>query len=502
MTAVQTNARRNRLLAEGALFLVSFLWVLRPIWSIDIFFHVAIGRELVANGIPSTDVFSAAHPDAPWTPFQVGYALFVYAIDFVGGLDLLRLVHSLLLGSVVVLLWRKIRGTTQSVWGALLLLALFFILFEERIRLRPHLFNLLFEVTVLIPFAAGTWRKSPKVWRGIILLTSLAWTFIHAMGSLWLLCVAGTVAVAGADSKERRYGWVACLLAFVGILASPGAVGGIIHVISISGDWSSFVPELAPSWIWFQYGSPYGFIAGCAPWLAVMAVIYAVCRNPERERWATIIAAAGLAFGAVWMVRLTYYSVFVFILLAPELTPLYDGLRERWGQRRLRFGHAILLLTVCLGTVLASQRIPPTVKRGVNPWTTTLDPGFFPVDEVAALKRAKVGTRIFNASVWGGYLLYHLYPQARVLTDGRITFLSDVKDTLKHANRRSRRVYVANLAHTNWKIDLLVWGPGMMRPNKHWDLIHKGKIAEVWAPRGAIADKYRAALKATKNQAP
>jgi hypothetical protein len=502
MTAPQPNARRNRLWAEGALFLVSFLWVLRPIWSIDIFFHVAIGRELLANGIPSTDVFSAAHPDAPWTPFQVGYALFVHGIDLIGGLDLLRLVHSLLLGTTVVLLWRRIRGTTQSAWGALLLLALFFLLFEERIRLRPHLFNLLFEVTVLLPFAAGAWRKSPRTWRVVILLVSFAWTFMHAMGSLWLLCVVGAVAVAGANAKERRFGVVACLLAFVGIVASPGAVAGIIHVISISGDWATFVPELAPSWIWFQYGSPYGIIAGCAPWAAVLAVIYAVARNPARERWATIIAAAGLAFGAVWMVRLTYYSVFVFILLAPELTPLYDGIRQRWGNLRFRFSHAILLVIVCLCAVLASQRIPPTVKRGVNPWTTTLDPGYFPVDEVEALKRAKVGTRIFNASVWGGYLLYHLYPQARVLTDGRITFLNDVKDTLKHSNRRSKRLYVANMAHVNWKIDLLVWSPGMMKPNRHWDLILKGKTAEIWAPRGAIADRYRAALKPTVTQAP
>ena len=62
-------------------FTLGLLWFLRPIWGIDVFFHVAIGREIVAAGIPSTDILSAAHPDAAWTPFQVGYALIVHALD-------------------------------------------------------------------------------------------------------------------------------------------------------------------------------------------------------------------------------------------------------------------------------------------------------------------------------------------------------------------------------------------------------------------------------------
>ena len=484
------------------MFLISFLWVLRPIWSIDIFFHVVIGREIVANGIPSTDVFSAAHPDAPWTPFQVGYALFAHLIDVVGGLDLLRIVHSLMMATIVVLLWRRIRAATTSLWGSALLLVLFLLLFEERIRLRPHIFNLLFEVSLIIPFASGAWRSNPKRWRIIVLLSSLVWTFMHAMGSLWLLAVVGTVAVGGANGKERRFGWIAATLVFIGIVASPGAIGGIIHVISISGDWPSFVPELAPSWTWFQYGSAYGVLAGSVPWIAAALVLFAVSQNPPKERWPTIIAAGGLAFGAIWMVRLTYYSAFVFILLQPELRPLCERIEKQWTEFRFGLKHAIGILSVVFLVVLGLQRIPPTIDRGVNPWATTLDPGFFPVDEVEALKRADVGRRIFNHTVWGGYILYHLYPQARVLSDGRITFLNDVKDTLYHLSKRSRRTKVAKWARANWKIDLLVWPRGMMPPNRRWEVILKGKTAEVWAPRGPTADAYRAALKESLSQPP
>ena len=317
---------------------------------------------------------------------------------------------------------------------------------------------------------------------------------LHACFSLTWSTKAGTIAVAGADASERRFGWTAVALAFVGILASPGALGGILHVLSISGEWATFVPELAPSWTWFQYESPYGFVAGTIPWLAVVLVIASALRQPPRAQWPTVLAAAGLAFGSVWMVRLTYYSVFVFILLHRDIQHYWSLLVARSERLDRSCNMLIGVVIVAVLTVLAWQRVPPTVKRGVNPWTTTLDPGYFPEAEVNLLKRAGVGTRIFNHTVWGGFILYHLYPQGRVLSDGRITFLNDVKDTLYHVQRRSRRLTTLKWARANWKIDLVVWPPGMMPENDMWERLIVGPTAEVWAPKGAVAVAYREAL--------
>ena len=118
------------------------------------------------------------------------------------------------------------------------------------------------------------------------------------------------------------------------------------------------------------------------------------------------------------------------------------------------------------------------------------------MQEVAILKKAKIGKEIFNHTVWGGYLLYHLYPQARVMSDGRITFLNDVKDSLYHVTKRSRRLQTVMWARANWKIDLVVWPRGMMPKNQNWDLLIAGPQAEVWAPRGPVADAYRNSLQA------
>jgi len=117
----------------------------------DIFSHVAIGREILANGIPETDVFSSAHPDAAWTPFQVGYEVLVAGLDAAGGLDLLRVFHALVLTVALLLAVERLRKFTGDRWFAATLFVLLLFLFEERIRLRPHVFNLLFEVAFLLP---------------------------------------------------------------------------------------------------------------------------------------------------------------------------------------------------------------------------------------------------------------------------------------------------------------------------------------------------------------
>ena len=173
-------SRSNRWIM-GGLWLFFFGWCLRPIWGIDIFFHVAIGRYAFESGIPSTDILSAAHPDAAWSPFQIGYELLVAWIDELAGLDGLRVVHAALFATGFTWAVRFFRRKTGTPWLAAFMTLIFLVLFEERIRLRPHAFNLLFEVFVLLPLASGAWRKSPSRWGIALVGVAAVWAFIHAM---------------------------------------------------------------------------------------------------------------------------------------------------------------------------------------------------------------------------------------------------------------------------------------------------------------------------------
>lgn len=478
--------------AAFALFVALFAWCLRPAWGIDVFFHVAIGREVLAHGVPGTDVFSAAHPDAAWAPFQLGYELLVALLDRWGGLDLLRVAHASLFAAALTWLAIRARRATRSIPAAALILAIALVLFDERIRMRPHAVNLLLEVGVLLPVAAGSWRHNPARARLAIFAVSILWSFFHAMGALWLLAVVGTVLVAGPTRADRRFAATTLALATVGVLLAPGAAAGIAHVLSIQGRWLPFVPELEPSWSWFSAaasssGATYALTQGLLPWLAPLAVILAASSRPPRERWPTLLAAAGLAFGAVAMVRLSYYTAFTLLLLAPELRAFTSRI---WRPQLLALAAAL-----ALAAGLAAHVLPRWSQ--INPWTTTLSPGLFPAAEARVLARAGIHARIWNDTDWGGYLLYMLYPGCTVASDGRVTFAPDVSTLLQADERPSQRLTVAEAAYQRYGIDLLVRRRGAMPESPAWELLLRGPTADVWSRRGPLTDARKAMISAT-----
>jgi hypothetical protein len=469
------------------LFVVFFLWVLRPIWGIDVFFHIATGRVIATDGTPTTDVFSAAHPEAPWTPFQPGYGLLAYALEQAVGLDGLRVAHALFLSLTLVMLWRWLRRWTGHRTSSLFLMAVFLVVFDERIRLRPHYFNLFFEVWLLLPIASGQLLSSPRRLLLRVLIVAPLWTYLHAMGALWLVAVLGTVAVAGGDRAERRLGLLASLVATAGVVAVPGALTGIHRVLVLHEYGYQWVPELAPSWDWFRDGTFHAAVLGAIPWLAVLALLGTLrgALAGQATRRATWLACLGMGLAAIAMVRLGYYAVFCLALLVPA--------GRSWLFRafssQLAFGVSVVLLLH-----LGARVLPRWIEKRVVPWTKTYYPRYFPVEEVALLQRAGIGGKIFNELQYGGYLLYALHPRATVLTDGRVAFAADVGELYLWPKVRERQPELANEAWRRFGVDLLVWAKNRMPPNKNWELLVDGRQVQIFSRAGELAAQRRAAL--------
>ncbi len=480
---------RTRLTAFEALFGIAVLaWTLRPIWDIDIFIHVAIGRELLANGLPSTDVLSSATPDAPWTPFQIGYELLVAELHRFVGLYGLNVLHSAVIAIAFVCMRRRFRQITGSDAATVLLLALTFITFEARVRPRPHVINLFLEALVLLPAAAGTLKLGDrKTWLALF-ATAAVWSAFHSMGSLWLVAVVGTWWVAGEDAGEgvitRRNALFATLATLVGVLIVPGSAPGIVHVLRVQDQWKEFVPELAPSWALIQLGYSGMLAFGCSL-IALAAVLLAWLSSPTRARYPVLLSALGLAFGAVWLARLVYYAPFALALVWPELS-------RRLPMHWLTLRNASLASGV-LALVLLGEVVPRYVSPFINPWTTTLHPRAFPVAELAALARAGIHGRAFNQTIWGGYTLYALHPAVTVMSDSRVTFGPEVREILRR-EKNTRAEVVADVAHARFGIDLLIWHRGRMRPNDHWQLIVQGEVADVFSRTGPVLEARKLAL--------
>lgn len=466
-----TPSRLRGIAALCVSYVALFLWVLRPLWDIDIFLHIAVGRYLLAHGVPSTDVFSSAAPEAAWTPFQVGYALLMAELDKLAGLDGIRVVDAALTALALLIALGRFHQITQRRIATFLLFAILLFLYDDRIRPRPHLFNLLFEVSLLLPIARGALAVGNRRWLLGLFAAGAAWAFMHAMGALWLVAVLGTWLVAGRDS-DRRWAALAIGSTLAGIALAPGAAGGIVHVLRIQDQWMEFVPELAPTWAFFGMHNAYGYVMGTMPWLAVLTVLYAAAQKPARDQWPALLCAAGFAFSSLWLARLCYYVPFALALVWPTLRSTRLARLPRAPLLAAAVGCALCLLIV-------AHVLPRFSGRGVNPWTTTLYPGAFPVQEVDALAATGRSARAYNDMQWGGYLLYRLFPRMRVISDARVTFTPEVAELLRHEKDTAPEI-VAEVAYRRFGIDLLLWRRGRMPQTPHWRLLVRGSLADVW----------------------
>ena len=470
-------------------FLAVFAWALRPIWDIDLFWHIALGRWILEHGLPTTDLFSAADPTKPWHTFQGGYEVLVAWLDGVGGLGLVRLVHAATIAAGMTLLTRFARRLTGSTVVAVGFLALALVLYEDRIRVRPHVFNLLF-IAALLPLVLGDWRERwPRHLLWLIPMMA-TWASFHGPASLWGVALLGAVAVANARDGRT---WVQLGASALAMAVTPGVIVGItgaLRVHTTGALQQRFVPEHWPLLAYLDGGlGPHGVIVPVLVFLLLAIGAFAVGRDVVRRGaprglTALTLVAAGMGTFSVLLARFAFYA----------LVPLLRALASVHLPRRaalLASGLAIALLV----TDSALYVVPR--YRGIPRWQTDLHPGAFPVGAASVLDRADIRGEVYPDPAWGGYLLYRLYPNVTALTDGRIAFPPEVGELLD-LDRPGRRAALLERASALYDIDLAVLRapafPGNApRPNT-WALLYSDPTAEVWARRDRALPARRASV--------
>ena len=450
--SVEADRRPWDVLLISGSFLVVLAWAWRTIWDIDLFWHVVVGRLILEGGVPSTDVLSAADPTAPWTTFQWGYEVLVAAVEATLGLPGLKALHAGLLAGTFGLLAGLLRKTGASRTLCLGILGLALLMVEDRIRARPHLFELLFVVG-LTPLLYGRERQAMPV---ILVLLMGVWANLHAVSSLWWLAFVGAWTVSKPSVK--RLGTLAA--GAVVALASPPARKGLIGALVSHSDWpADLVPELLPTWAYWDQGF-FGWAVLLGVLLGLAAALHLA--SAKEQDLGLKLAALGCAIAAVLMARWAWLAVL----------PL--GLWMLW--QRPSWGWAVGAVSV--GVVLA--HVGP--RWSLQDRLQTLETGRFPVTACRAMQDQDLRVPLDTTSAWSGYLLYCLYPQGRVLADGRLVFGPQVSELL--LARQAGDLSTFDTAVGVYGTQALVW-PTANRPpldESRWRLVHSDSLAQVWLP--------------------
>jgi hypothetical protein len=416
--------------AGGLLGVYAFLVALAPIWEIDIWWHLRVGEWIVEHKeLPTTDLFSSHTPERPWTSFNWLFQVGSYLLYQGTGLFGLRLFTALLVVTGYLLWFRFFLRETRSLTSSFLLAALLLLLFDDRIRIRPHVFNFLAEALLALWLQGGARLASWRA-RALFFGAFLLWANLHHPGAVLgalVLAFAQLLRMALARVESRRLGeamrealWPFGLCA-VAILAHPygpailvAARDNIEPVHGLIGEWKPVLAYLE------GHLSPHHVLAALVPFLALLwtciVVLGGVLRRrllfPENRDWLAR-AAAPLAFLALSLVAMR----FVYLAMAPLA---WLASRIDWSATRRK----VALLVATAGVVAASFHYSVLLAQGgVGPFFQNLGVDVkrdhYPESAAALIREARLKGKVFALSVWGGYLLWTARPPGGVAADGR-----------------------------------------------------------------------------------
>ncbi|MFN2443418.1 MAG: hypothetical protein ABR517_12105 [Thermoanaerobaculia bacterium] len=469
---------RTSNLAGAAIFVLLFFSALAPIQSYDAFWHLATGEWIVANReLPATDPFALASDKVPWHNGEWLFELVLHGIERTAGLAGLSVFRALTVaGLFTSILFLVARGTGFAT--ALAVVALAFAGADHRLGVRPELAGIVFAVV------AAHLLLSPLDRRRLALLATITvvWMNMHP-SALLAPAMAGLVLAGRWAAGERRRadmiaGAASVAVTLVALLITPWGLAGILSPLRlarivgsgefVNAEWLPSRPDQFPA-----------LYIAIAAGLALLLLRWRASLTPR-----LLLFCLFSVLAARFVRNQGYFFALLPLLVAPAL--------PRIGRRPLALAAA--------GLALAALILVP-IGRG---WGAGVDAARFPVAAVNQLERSGLQGNIYNPDQFGGYLIWALWPESGVLTDGRnelhLSFLSKLARA-----REDSRLWSALFREYDLTLAVEEYAEGTMKvidattgaavdvppvqayfPRDRWALIGFDDVAMIFARRDAF----------------
>lgn len=384
---------------------------LRPIIDLDLWWHMRLG-ELLAAGEPDTsvDVFSHTYAGVPWPWKDWGTAILFHGLwQLGGGAAIVGFKAVLFVGTAGLLWWllRYERKLPPALAVLVTAATLDGVAFRFTERAASVSLVILLGVLVLIERdrrgARGLWWVIP--------LTILNANLHRA--ALLLPVVLGVY--AAACLLETRLGharpWRRATLVMVGsaagCLVTPYGIAIVTTTVALMGEHSPLITEWAPvstELVWAL--TPASFVV---MGLAAVGTLLGQWKQRPWPVWDLGLAA--LAFG-LGLGSMRHLPLLALLGAGPAASGL-AVLSRAWT------GRLSGLIAVGSATVLLAA----TLARPVALPGPVLAPAHFPERGLAFVQglppELRPRGRLFNEFGYGGFIVFHLWPEHRVHIDGR-----------------------------------------------------------------------------------
>jgi hypothetical protein len=397
-----------------------------PILTPDVWWHLATGRLVAANGIPHVDPFSWMLAGRAWTVHEWLADLVLHACDAAGGLLGVVALRAALLVLGAVASYRLARLHAGLLVALPLAVAAAWA--SQRNWLdRPQLWSY-----ALVPLVLLVLERQRQETRLAFLLPVLflLWVNLHGgfmlgLGLVFLWTAARWVEERGTPAMRRAaWGAAACAVATV---ANPNGLRGALYPLHYVGvGLGETIQEERPG----ALDGPHAWVAFAILVGLVALTVADLLRRPRRVP----LPHAAVALVLAWLAMPQFAGIALPLaaerhapLLLFGATPLLAWRLGAWlGAPMLHFESRVATAlrhpSAWLATsVLAAFALWQTVRVWPHDGSprARLLPGRFPVAGASWLARTALPPRLLNPYRWGGYLVYRLAPRYQVWIDSR-----------------------------------------------------------------------------------
>ena len=453
---------------------------LRPLADLDVWWHIRLGEVMVqTRSLVPSDVFSYTRFGTPWPWKDWGTALLLFGTWSAGGIAGLVLLKGAMLVGTGALQWvslRRVRAVPLSVASVVVTVCMTAASF--RFTERGATVSLVILAAVLWLIDRHRANKRGLTW---VLPLVVLNANIHR-GVLVLPVLLGALTVvewAEATFRGRERPWKRTALVAVGsglaLLATPFGIRIITTTIALMGQHSTLITEWAPVELPLLLRLTPATLA-MLPLVVIGGVLGVVF---VRDPWDAVLLVLALGLGLQSMRHLPYIGL---MAAGPAATGLASVGEAVWRGRL----QPLLALSAALGSFLyvAGRPLPPPAFG--------LAPAHYPERGVAFVQSEGLQGPMFNEFGYGGFLLFHLWPQERVYIDGRTDLVyppENVERFIRSATDPS--VFAEEDATHHFQFVLVDNSPmqgafAHLDFNPDWVLVHASRRALIYAKRGGL----------------
>ncbi|MGB7583389.1 MAG: hypothetical protein WBM11_00995 [Terriglobales bacterium] len=469
--------------------------------------HIRNGQQmLLTHAITRSDSFSSTMNGKPWFAWEWLYDIVFAAIHHALGLNGVVFYTAAIIAATFVLTLHLglRRGGSLPITLFLVILAL--AASAVHFLARPHVLSWLLTVVwfeLLDSAATGSPSERNKrlLWLPVVMLL---WVNVHGGFVLGFVLLAVYLAGGMIDygtNRDRRTevaAWLkrlggASLLVAAASFVNPYGYQLHLHVYHYLTD--RFLMDRISEFLSPNF---HGAAQQCFAALVLITIVAVASarRKPSATHLLVLLVAV---YGGFYATRsLPTSSLLIVLVVAPIISESVAGLGQnvdaaRWlrglaswtnsfGERMGRlekslYGHFWLVLVFVLGLWACTHQGRIGSTQFIHAY---FDAKRFPVEAAEVIAKRGIQGPIFSLDYWGGYLIYRLYPETRVVVDDRHDLYGDqfFKEYLKVVLVQPGWGETLDKLHVDWVL-MPTYSPlaNILRLKSGWATVYEDKTA-------------------------